>query len=78
MRSSTISPVCVIFVGAKVPTLEWLREKAKPLIVRREKVRAALYWLKAHNRLYKDVRINESQLSALPDNDLLPIHDLYF
>ena len=69
-----ISPVCVIFVGAKVPTLEWLRKKAKPLLVRREKVRAALYWLKANNKLYNDVQISEPQLNALPVNDLLPVH----
>ena len=69
-----VSPVCVIFVGSKTPTLQWLREKAKPLIVRREKIRAALHWLKRHNALYKDVEISDSQLAALPLDDVLPVH----
>ncbi|KAG1837026.1 hypothetical protein DFJ58DRAFT_669172 [Suillus subalutaceus] len=46
-----ITPICVIFVGSCPPTRAWLEEKAKPLIARREKVRAALVWLKTHNRL---------------------------
>ncbi len=40
------TPICVIFVGSSPPTAEWLRTKAKPLCVRREKVRKALVWLK--------------------------------
>ena len=68
------SPVCVIFVGSKAPTLEWLRKRAKPLLVRRERVRAALYWLKAHNDLYANLEISESRLATLPENDLLPVH----
>lgn len=66
--------MCVIFVSSKAPTLRWLCEKAKPLIVRCEKIRAALHWLKEHNPLYKDVEISDTQLAALPCNDLLPVH----
>lgn len=33
-----LTPICVVFVGSKRPTKEWLKEKAKPLIIRREKV----------------------------------------
>ncbi|KAM5533947.1 hypothetical protein V8D89_012372 [Ganoderma adspersum] len=69
-----ISPICVIFVGAKASMLDWLWEKAKPLLVHRDKVRVALYWLKSHNDLYKDIEISELQLDALPQNDLLPVH----
>jgi len=41
-----LTPICVLFVGANPPTLEWLHEKAKPLCVRHEKVCSALKWLK--------------------------------
>ncbi|KAJ7934430.1 hypothetical protein B0H13DRAFT_2305858 [Mycena leptocephala] len=44
-----ITPICVIFVGSKPPTADWLKNKATPLIVK-EKVQNALRWLKAHNR----------------------------
>ncbi|KAI1781877.1 hypothetical protein LXA43DRAFT_907387 [Ganoderma leucocontextum] len=66
--------VCVIFVGSRAPTLEWLRDSASPLIVRRQKVVAALQWLKTHNVLYRDVEIDLARLNALPDEDLLPVH----
>ena len=49
-------------------------KKAKPLAVRREKVRAALLWLKKHNPHYKNVLINESILSSLPPEYTLPVH----
>ncbi|KDQ13896.1 hypothetical protein BOTBODRAFT_55879 [Botryobasidium botryosum FD-172 SS1] len=67
-----ISHMCVIFVGNTKPTKEWLKEKAKPLVVRREKVRAALSWLKIHNPLYKDITINHEVLNTLEDNGILP------
>ncbi|KAI1782008.1 hypothetical protein LXA43DRAFT_907044, partial [Ganoderma leucocontextum] len=69
-----VTPVCVIFVGSNAPSLDWLRKKAKPLIVRREKIRAALQWLKDHNVLYKDIRIDDDHLNTLPDDDILPVH----
>jgi hypothetical protein len=68
------TPICVIFVGSSPPTNEWLREKAKPLIVRREKVRNALIWLKTHNHLYKDIVINYDLLDSLPTEYMLPVH----
>lgn len=65
--------MCVIFVGSKPPTDEWLQNKAKPLVVRREKVRDALVWLKAHNPLYKNIRINHDMLNSLPPTQVLPV-----
>ena len=68
------TPICVIFVGSSPPTDEWLQKKAKPLAVRREKIRGALLWLKRHNPHYKDVLINESILNSLPPEYTLPVH----
>lgn len=65
--------MCVIFVGSKPPTDEWLQKKAKPLVVRREKVRRALMWLKAHNPHYKDIRINHDMLDRLAPTQVLPV-----
>ncbi|KAH7871985.1 uncharacterized protein C8R40DRAFT_1162343 [Lentinula edodes] len=67
-------PICVIFVGSSRPSDDWLRTQAKPLTVRPARVREALVWLKAHNRWYKDVIINEEVLGALPDESSLPVH----
>ena len=67
-------PICVVFVGSRPPSQQWLREKAKPLIVRRERVRTALLWLKKHNPLYRDVIVDEQTLKDLPENDVLPVH----
>jgi hypothetical protein len=33
-----LTPICVLFVGSSPPSQDWLRDKAKPLSVRREKV----------------------------------------
>jgi hypothetical protein len=66
--------ICIIFVGSSVLTSEWLREKAKPLVVRREKIFKALVWLKENNPLYKDVEIDGDNLRSLPENDVLPYH----
>ncbi|KAJ7740120.1 hypothetical protein B0H16DRAFT_1664507 [Mycena metata] len=68
------TPICVVFVGSKPPTSEWLREKAKPLIVRKERVLNALNWLKTHNHLYRDVVIDQTELDALPQEAVLPFH----
>ena len=70
----TLTFICVIFVGSSNLTKEWLREKAKPLVVRREKVRSALSWLKQNNPLYRDVEIDDANLDALPLDDVLPYH----
>jgi len=32
------TPICIIFVGSHKPSHEWLKTKAKPLVVRRERV----------------------------------------
>ncbi|EPQ49814.1 hypothetical protein GLOTRDRAFT_23200, partial [Gloeophyllum trabeum ATCC 11539] len=53
-----ITPICVLFVGASPPSQDWLKTKAQPLIVRKEKVRNALIWLKRHNPHYKNIQIN--------------------
>ncbi len=66
--------MCVIFVGSSPPSREWLRNKAKPLTVRHEKVQDALIWLKTHNPLYKDIIINHGLLDSLPDDYMLPVH----
>jgi hypothetical protein len=70
----TLSFICVIFVGSSKVTKEWLRERAKPLVVRREKVRRALVWLKCNNPLYKNIEISERNLGTLPEDDVLPYH----
>ena len=66
--------ICIIFVGNSTLTKEWLRAKAKPLVVRREKVHKALIWLKTNNPLYEDIDINRENLHALPEEDVLPYH----
>ena len=68
------TPICVVFIGSQRPTQEWLRHYAKPLIVRRERIRAALLWLKTHNALYRDIMVDEQSLNAFPTNDVLPVH----
>ncbi|KAG1901510.1 uncharacterized protein F5891DRAFT_898113, partial [Suillus fuscotomentosus] len=69
-----ITPICIIFVGSCPPTRAWLEEKAKPLIARREKVRAALVWLKEHNHLYKDIIIDFDVLNSMEEKMLMPFH----
>ena len=70
----TLAYICVIFVGSSAPTSAWLRDKAKPLAVRRERVRKALQWLKVNNPLYRDVEISDNNLNTLPVDDVLPYH----
>ncbi|KAJ6575715.1 hypothetical protein DFH09DRAFT_915178, partial [Mycena vulgaris] len=69
-----ITPICVIFVGSSPPTPEWLKTKASPLIVRKERVLNALSWLKTHNHLYADVAIDPTVLDSLPEQAMLPFH----
>ncbi|KAJ3538306.1 hypothetical protein NM688_g6538 [Phlebia brevispora] len=68
----TLDVICVIFVGQRRPTREWLLQHAKPLTVRASRVRRALQWLKAHHPGYRDVEIDEDRLDALPREGLLP------
>ncbi|KAJ7779028.1 hypothetical protein B0H16DRAFT_1659262 [Mycena metata] len=72
--SDVTTPLCVVFVGSQPPTAEWLQTKAKPLIVRKERVLSALNWLKIHNHLYREVLIDKSELESLPDETVLPFH----
>ncbi|KAJ7040156.1 hypothetical protein C8F04DRAFT_904820, partial [Mycena alexandri] len=72
--SDVTTPICVVFVGSKPPTPEWLKEKASPLIVRKERVANALNWLKIHNHLYKEVLVDEDVLQQLPTESILPFH----
>ncbi|KAJ7643140.1 hypothetical protein DFH06DRAFT_920307, partial [Mycena polygramma] len=69
-----VTPICVIFVGSNPPTAEWLREKATPLVVRKERVQNALAWLKKHNHLYHEVAVDQEALAQLPDESILPFH----
>ena len=66
-----VHPICIMFIGPSLPSQSWLKDKAYPLVVRREVVRQNLLWLKAHNPLYGDIRIDEERLQALPMNGLL-------
>lgn len=59
--------------GSKPPTDEWLCTKAKPLIVRREKVRDALVWLQMHNPLYSDIVIDHDYLNQLECEFIAPM-----
>ncbi|KAG0693547.1 hypothetical protein DFH29DRAFT_784184, partial [Suillus ampliporus] len=69
-----MTPICVLFVGSSPPSAEWLRTKARPLIVQRERVRDALMWLSKHNPLYHDVCIDHELLNTLEDEQMLPMH----
>ena len=73
-KQDILTPICILFVGSTPPTAKWLREKAKPLCVRREKVRAALEWLKINNPLYRDVTINHALLNEFEEEEILPFH----
>lgn len=42
-----VAPICIIYSGSNHPTVEWLKNKAKPLAVRADRIRKALKWLKA-------------------------------
>ncbi|KAF4617233.1 hypothetical protein D9613_005788 [Agrocybe pediades] len=66
--------LCVLFIGSQKPSKEWLREKAKPLLVRREKIRAALEWLKLNNPLYASIEIHQGNLEQFPADDILDVH----
>ena len=68
------TPICVVFIGSQRPTQSWLRQHATPLIVRQERIRSALLWLKANNELYRNVILDEHSLDAFPINDVLPVH----
>lgn len=62
--------VCVVFCRSAKPTLQWLKEKACPLVVRWETILKVLEWLRAHNPLYRDVIINTMWISVPPERDV--------
>ncbi|KAF8415490.1 hypothetical protein L210DRAFT_3370158, partial [Boletus edulis BED1] len=66
--------ICVIFVGSRAPTLDWLHQHARPLLVRKQRVVRALKWLQIHNRFYKDIQLNNSVLDGLEEEGILPVH----
>ena len=68
------TPICIIFVGSHKPSHEWLKTKAKPLIVCRERVHKALEWLQSHNPLYADIEIDYPTLQTFPEEEVLPYH----
>lgn len=51
-----------------------MRKHAKPIIVRREKVRAALEWLCKNNYDYRDLVVDHSRIDSLGDEHVLPVH----
>jgi len=57
----------VIFVGARPPERIHLR---KILTVRKKKITQALYWLKQHNILYRNIEINLKNIAELPEDDV--------
>lgn len=61
--------ICVLFVGSHKPSQHFLRTHAKPLVVRAERVRSALHWLKAHNHLYRDIIIDHCLLDSIASDD---------
>lgn len=68
-----VDHVCIVFVGSKLPEPDWFLKKAHPLLVRRDRVHAALRWLKMNNCLYSNLIIDSHNLSQLPnDGSLLP------
>ncbi|KAF8060240.1 hypothetical protein FPV67DRAFT_1424346 [Lyophyllum atratum] len=69
-----VTPVIVLFIGSEPPTKEWLKNKAKPLVARADRVRAALVWLKIHNPLYKHIVINDGALAEIKRTPFLPFH----
>ncbi|EJD34238.1 hypothetical protein AURDEDRAFT_42742, partial [Auricularia subglabra TFB-10046 SS5] len=60
--------LAIVFTGIARPTDELL--KRVPFLVRRNKVRAALEWLKRNNILYKDITISEHNLQSYKDGEI--------
>lgn len=57
----------ILFVGQHVPKRNQLRNV---LTVRKKKIFEALCWLKQNNPLYRNVRIDQSVINKLPDDDV--------
>ncbi|KAF8332955.1 hypothetical protein F5887DRAFT_822739, partial [Amanita rubescens] len=63
-----VNHICVLFVGSEPPTTDYLRQNARPLAVRPDRVRHALLWLKENNHLYRDITLNEEVLESIEQN----------
>lgn len=61
------SIIAITFVGSKKLPKDWLK---KTFRVRRDVVYAALVWLKNHNPIYGDIKIDENRLKELPEDDI--------
>ncbi|XP_006461355.1 hypothetical protein AGABI2DRAFT_69625, partial [Agaricus bisporus var. bisporus H97] len=64
--------ICVLFIGSTVPTRQWLATKARPLLVRKNKIQDALFWLKEHNSLYANVVIDHDVLRRMGNEAFVP------
>ena len=69
-----VAPICVVYMGLNAPSTEWLRKKARPLLVQADKVWWTLIWLKAHNYLYQNITINHDVLDEIKGLPSLPVH----
>lgn len=69
-----VAPICVVYCGAAPPTLEWLKQKAKPLAFHADKVRKASKWYQTHNYLYRHIKINLDVLDEIDKTGHLPFH----
>ncbi|KAF8222005.1 hypothetical protein L208DRAFT_1225476, partial [Tricholoma matsutake] len=69
-----VTPICVLFVGASAPSKEWLQKKARLLMIRGDRVHAALLWVKQHNLLYQDIELDEDVLGKLEHTTFLLFH----
>lgn len=58
--------LAVVFTGPEQPSDEDFRRT--PMLVRRDKVKSALEWLKLNNRLYEDVTIDAEALKSYPED----------
>jgi hypothetical protein len=61
------SIIAIIFVGSKKLPMDWLKKMFR---VRRDVVYDALLWLKNHNLIYGDIRIDKNWLDELPEDDV--------
>ncbi|KAF8310444.1 hypothetical protein F5887DRAFT_910819 [Amanita rubescens] len=67
-----LAPICVLFIGSRKPSLEWIRQHAKPLVVRANVVRTALKWLIENNPLYATISLNHEVLDRIEREGGLP------
>jgi hypothetical protein len=65
--ASLASVIAITFISSRNLPMDWLK---KTFRVRRQVVYNALLWLKAHNPIYADIRIDERRLALLPEDDM--------